>query len=80
MRATKAQVRMAVHDPETTILETRQQRTITEAGGTVQGAFWLPSTAVYAANGASRDLIPEAELDGYLEEIGADRATNLVAT
>ena len=80
MRATKAQVLHAVHDPHTTILETRQERTIADAGGTVQGAFWLPSTTVYPANGASRDLIPEAELDRYLAEIGADRAASLVAT
>jgi hypothetical protein len=46
----------------------------------VQGAFWLPSTTVYASKGAYRDLIPEAELDRYLQEIGADRAANLVAT
>ena len=51
-----------------------------EAGGTVQGAFWLPSTTVYASKGAYRDLIPEAELDHYLQEIGDDRAATLVAT
>ena len=67
-------------DPATTIIETRQQHTIADAGGTVQGAFWLPSTTVYASNGASRDLIPEAELDRYLQAIGADRAASLVAT
>jgi thiosulfate/3-mercaptopyruvate sulfurtransferase len=80
MRATKAQVLHAVHDPHTTILETRQERTIADAGGTVQGAFWLPSTTVYPATGASRDLMPEAEFDRYLAEIGADRAASLVAT
>ena len=80
MRATKAQVLHAVHDPATTILETRQEHTIADAGGTVQGAFWLPSTTVYTATGASRDLIPEAGLDRYLAEIGADRAASLVAT
>jgi thiosulfate/3-mercaptopyruvate sulfurtransferase len=80
MRATKAQVLKAVHDPDTTILETRRQQNIVEAGGTVQGAFWLPSTTVYASQGAYRDLISEAELDGYLQQIGADRAASLVAT
>ena len=80
MRATKAQVLHAVHDSNTTILETRQERTIADAGGTVQGAFWLPSTTVYAANGAYRELIPEAGLDRYLSEIGANRAAVLVAT
>jgi thiosulfate/3-mercaptopyruvate sulfurtransferase len=80
MRATKAQVLNAIHDPDTTIIETRRQQTITEAGGTVQGAFWLPSTTVYASKGTYRDLIPEAELDRYLQEIGADRAAHLVAT
>jgi thiosulfate/3-mercaptopyruvate sulfurtransferase len=80
MRATKEQVLDAIHDPDTTIIETRRQQTIAEAGGTVQGAFWLPSTTVYASKGAYRDLIPEAELDRYLQEIGADRAANLVAT
>ena len=69
-----------MHDPATTILETRQERTIADAGGTVQGAFWLPSTTVYPAPGASRDLMPEAELDRSLAEIGADRAARLVAT
>jgi thiosulfate/3-mercaptopyruvate sulfurtransferase len=80
MRATKAQVLNAIDDPTTRIIETRRQQTITEAGGTVQGAFWLPSTTVYASKGAYRELIPEAELDGYLQEIGADRADSLVAT
>jgi thiosulfate/3-mercaptopyruvate sulfurtransferase len=80
MRATKAQVLNAIHDPATTIIETRRQHTIVEAGGTVQGAFWLPSTTVYASQGAYRDLIAEAELDRYLQEIGADRAAHLVAT
>ena len=78
--ATKAQVLNAIHDPATTIIETRRQHTIVEAGGTVQGAFWLPSTTVYASQGAYRDLIAEAELDRYLQEIGADRAAHLVAT
>jgi len=80
MRATKGQVLNAIHDPATTIIETRRQQNIAEAGGTVQGAFWLPSTTVYAAKGAYRELIPESELDRYLQEIGADRAANLVAT
>ena len=80
MRATKAQVLKAIDDPSTTIIETRRQQTITEAGGTVQGAFWLPSTTVYASKGDYRELIPEAELDRYLQEIGADRAASLVAT
>jgi 3-mercaptopyruvate sulfurtransferase SseA len=80
MRATKAQVLKAIHDPATTIIETRRQQTITEAGGTVQGAFWLPSTTVFASQGAYRNLIPAAELDRYLQEIGADRAVSLVAT
>ena len=70
----------AIHDPTTTIIETRRQQTIADAGGTVQGAFWLPSTTVYASTGAYRDLILEAELDRYLQEIGADRAASLVAT
>ena len=80
MRATKAQVLNAIHDPDTTIIETRRQQNIAEAGGTVQGAFWLPSTTVYASKGAYRDLMPEAELDRYLQEMGADRAAHLVAT
>ncbi|MBM3225223.1 MAG: sulfurtransferase [Candidatus Tectomicrobia bacterium] len=80
MRASKARVRQAVDDPNTTIIETRRQQNIAEAGGTVQGAFWLPSTTVFAAKGAYRELIPEAELDHYLAEIGADRAASLVAT
>lgn len=80
MRATKAQVLQAVHNPTTTIIETRRQQNIVQAGGTVQGAFWLPSTTVYASKGAYRDLIAEAELDHYLQEIGADHAASLVAT
>ncbi|MGE3539816.1 MAG: sulfurtransferase [Candidatus Tectimicrobiota bacterium] len=80
MRATKARVLQAVHDPATTIIETRRQQNIAAAGGTVQGAFWLPSTTVYASQGTYRDLISEEELDRYLQEIGADRAASLVAT
>lgn len=80
MRATKEQVLHAIDEPTTTIIETRRQQNIAEAGGTVQGAFWLPSTTVYASQGSYRDLIPEAELDRYLQEIGADRAASLVAT
>ena len=80
MRATKAQVLNAIHDADTTIVETRRQQNIAAAGGTVPGAFWLPSTTVYASKGAYRDLIPEAELDRYLREDGADRAVHLVAT
>jgi thiosulfate/3-mercaptopyruvate sulfurtransferase len=80
MRASKAQVLNAIHEPTTTIIETRRQQNIAEAGGTVQGAFWLPSTTVYASQGTYLDLIPEAELDRYLQEIGADHSACLVAT
>jgi thiosulfate/3-mercaptopyruvate sulfurtransferase len=80
MRATKERVLAAVHDPATTIIETRRRDTISEAGGTVQGAYWLPSTTVFASQGAYQTLIPEQELDGYLQQIGADRAPQLVAT
>lgn len=80
MRATKAQMLAAVDDPATTIIETRRRETISEAGGTVQGAYWLPSTTVFASQGAYQTLISEQELDGYLKQIGADRAPQLVAT
>jgi hypothetical protein len=80
MRATRERVLAAVDDPSTTIIETRRQETISEAGGTVQGAYWLPSTTVFASQGAYQALIPEQELDGYLKQIGADRAPQLVAT
>jgi thiosulfate/3-mercaptopyruvate sulfurtransferase len=80
MRATKERVLAAVHDPATTIIETRRRDTISEAGGTVQGAYWLPSTTVFASQGAYQTLISEPELDGYLKQIGADRAPQLVAT
>jgi thiosulfate/3-mercaptopyruvate sulfurtransferase len=80
MRATREQVRAAIHDPQTTIVETRRRETITEAGGTVQGAYWLPSTTVFAACGTHRQLISAQELDGYLHHIGADRSPQLVAT
>lgn len=80
MRATKAQVLNAVQDSGTTIIETRRQQGIADGGGTVQGAFWLPSSTVYASKGDYLDLISEAELDRYLAEIGADQAQCLVAT
>lgn len=80
MRATKERVLAAVDNPSTTIIETRRRETISEAGGTVQGAYWLPSTTVFASQGAYQALIPEQELDGYLKQIGADRAPQLVAT
>jgi thiosulfate/3-mercaptopyruvate sulfurtransferase len=80
MRATREQVRAAISDPHTTIIETRRRETIHEAGGTVQGAYWLPSTTVFAAGGAYRQLIPAQELDRYLQEVGADQAPQLVAT
>lgn len=80
MRATKEQVLAAVDDPSTTIIETRRQETLTAAGGTVQGAYWLPSTTVFASQGAYQALIPEPELDEHLKQIGADRAPQLVAT
>jgi len=80
MRATKAQVLTAIDEPTTTIIETRRIETLAEAEATVQGAFSLPSTAVFAPKGSYRDLIPEAELDRYLQEIGADRSACLVAT
>lgn len=80
MRATRERVLAAVDDPSTTIIETRRRETISEAGGTVQGAYWLPSTTVFASQGAYQALIPEQELDGYLKQIGADRAPQLVAT
>lgn len=80
MRASKAQMLQAVQDPNTTILETRRKQGIADGGGTVQGAFWLPSSTVYAAKGDYLDLISEEELDRYLAEIGADQAQCLVAT
>jgi thiosulfate/3-mercaptopyruvate sulfurtransferase len=80
MRASKAQVRIAVDDPDTTIIETRREAGIRESGGTVKGAFWLPSTTVFAPKENYQSLIPEAELDGYLKEIGADHSPQLVAT
>ena len=80
MRATKEQVLAAVDDPATTIIETRRQETLAAAGGTVQGAYWLPSTTVFASQGAYQTLISEPELDGYLKQIEADRAPQLVAT
>jgi thiosulfate/3-mercaptopyruvate sulfurtransferase len=80
MRATKAQVLAALNDPATTLIETRRQATVTEAGGTVKGAYWLPSTTVFATQGAYRRLISEPELDHYLQQIGADRAPHLIAT
>lgn len=80
MRATKARVLDAIHEPTTTIIETRRQQNIAEGGGTVQGAVWLPGTSVYTSKGAYLDLIPEDELDRYLQEIGADTSADLVAT
>lgn len=80
MRASKVQVRAAIDDPDTTIIETRREAGIRESGGTVKGAFWLPSTTVFAPKDTYQSLISEAELDGYLKEIGADHSPQLVAT
>ncbi len=80
MRASKAQVHTAIEDPNTTILETRRESGIRESGGTVKGAFWLPSTTVFAPKDDYQSLISETELDGYLKEIGADHSPQLVAT
>lgn len=80
MRATREQVLAAVNDPHTTILETRRSASIAEAGGTLRGAYWLPSTSVFPECGTHRELISEPELDRYLQAIGADQAPQLVAT
>ena len=80
MRALKAQVHTAIDDPTVTIIETRREAGIREAGGTVQGAYWLPSTTVFAPKGAYQALIPEAELDHYLRQIGVDESAHMVAT
>ena len=44
------------------------------------GAYWLPSTTVFAPKEDYQALIPEAELDGYLRDIGVEEAGQLVAT
>ena len=80
MRALKAQVHAAIDDPTVTIIETRREAGIREAGGTVQGAYWLPSTTVFAPKGAYQALIPEDELDHYLRQIGVDESAHMVAT
>jgi thiosulfate/3-mercaptopyruvate sulfurtransferase len=80
MRASKAHVLAAIDDPDTTIIETRREAGIVESGGTVRGAYWLPSTTVFAPKESYQALISEAELDGYLQAIGADQSAHLVAT
>lgn len=80
MRASQAQVRAAVHDPHTTIIETRRESGILEAGGTVQGAYWLPSTTVFAPKESYQALISESELDRYLQEIGIHPESQIIAT
>ncbi len=80
MRASKASVRAAIGDAHTTIIETRREAGIQEGGGTVQSAFWLPSATVFAPKESDHALIPEAELDRYLQEIGADQAAHIVTT
>lgn len=80
MRATREQVLSALNDPDTTLIETRRKETITDAGGTVQGAYWLPSTVVFTLEGTYRRLISPEQLDGYLQQIGADQTPHLVAT
>ena len=80
MRASQAQVRSAVDDSNTTIIETRRESGIVESGGTVQGAYWLPSTTVFAPKESYQALIPEADLDRYLSEIGVDPGAHIVAT
>ncbi len=80
MRASKAQVHAAIADSDTTIIETRRESGIRESGGTVKGAYWLPSTTVFAPKDDYQALISEAELDGYLQDIGVEEAGQLVAT
>lgn len=80
MRASKAQVLTAVDNPAMTIIETRREAGIVESGGTVRGAYWLPSTTVFAPKEDYQALIPEAELDRYLEAIGVDASAPMVAT
>ncbi|MCZ6873669.1 MAG: hypothetical protein O7G88_09090 [bacterium] len=67
----------AIDDPTVTIIETRREATIREAGATVQGAYWLPSTTVFAPKGAYQALIPEDELDRYLKQIGVDESAHV---
>ncbi|ETW99805.1 MAG: hypothetical protein ETSY1_13655 [Candidatus Entotheonella factor] len=80
MRASKAQVHTAIGDSNTTIIETRRESGIRESGGTVKGAYWLPSTTVFAPKENYQALISEADLDGYLRDIGVEEAGQLVAT
>ncbi len=80
MRASKAQVHAAIADADTTIIETRRESGIRESGGTVKGAYWLPSTTVFAPKDSYQALISESELDGYLQDIGVEEAGQLVAT
>jgi thiosulfate/3-mercaptopyruvate sulfurtransferase len=80
MRASKAQVQSATTDPHTTIIETRREDGIKDGGGTVKGAYWLPSTTVFAPKESYQALIPEAELDRYLRDIGVEESGQLVAT
>ena len=80
MRASKAQVHAAIANSDTTIIETRRESGIRESGGTVKGAYWLPSTTVFAPKDNYQALISEAELDGYLRDIGVEEAGQLVAT
>jgi thiosulfate/3-mercaptopyruvate sulfurtransferase len=80
MRASKAQVHAAIADPDTTIIETRREAGIRDSGGTVKGAYWLPSTTVFTPKENYQALISEAELDGYLQDIGVEEAGQLVAT
>jgi thiosulfate/3-mercaptopyruvate sulfurtransferase len=80
MRASREQVRAAIDDSDSLIIETRREASLQEGGGTVKNAYWLPSTTVFAPQDDYQTLIPEAELDRYLAEIGADQAPHLVAT
>jgi thiosulfate/3-mercaptopyruvate sulfurtransferase len=80
MRASKDQVQAVIADADTTIIETRRESGIREAGGTVKGAYWLPSTTVFAPKENYQALISETELDGYLRDIGVEEAGQLVAT
>lgn len=80
MRASQAEVRSAVNNSKTTIIETRRESGIVESGGTVKGAYWLPSTTVFTSKESYQSLIPEAELDRYLSNIGVTPDSHLVAT
>ena len=79
-KATASQIRAAVEDPHTTIIETRRDASMQGRRHGVKGAYWLPSTTVFAPTKGYQALLSESELDRCLREIGVGSESRIIAT